>query len=397
MINPQLLDYIKQQLVAGYDKQGVKQALFDAGWAEQDINETFDFFFTSGHSAQQPLAPSQTPVAEPSVESVFLGPTKLLGNAWTLYKQRFWTLIAIALIPILVIIPATIGSSLISVFILSKIIAGGSLSLILIVFALAALVMFLVQLWGQAALMFAIINNKEEIGFVESFRRGWRKIISLWWISILTAFVTLGGFLLAIIPGIVFAMWFSLSAWVLIAEDSKGMDALLKSREYVRGRWWAVLGRIIIIGLVPFLLSLIFSLIPTLLFSFIFKSALALWVISLITYPIILIIYTPLASIYMFMMYQNLRSLRGEIELVPARKSRTTFIVIAVLGIVAILALLYLTVFRTFSTLRQLGQLNKTPFNVGYSPTISPGTDEMADWKLTAMRSMSLSIRKDGL
>jgi len=99
----------------------------------------------------------------------------------------------------------------------------------------------------------------------------------------------------------------------------------------------------------------------------------------------------------MFMMYQNLRSLRGEIELVPARKSRTTFIVIAVLGIVAILALLYLTVFRTFSTLRQLGQLNKTPFNVGYSPTISPGTDEMADWKLTAMRSMSLSIRKDGL
>ncbi|MBI2670271.1 MAG: hypothetical protein HYX20_03970 [Candidatus Yanofskybacteria bacterium] len=371
MINQQLLDYIKQQLAAGYDKQGVKQALLDAGWAEQDINEVFDFFSTSGHSAQQPIAPNQIPTAEQNIDSVFLGPTKLLSNAWALYKQRFWTLIAIALIPTLAIIPAVIGSTLIYAFIFSKIIAGGSLLLILIMFALAALVMFLVQFWGQAALMFAIVNNKEEIGFIESYRKGWHKILSLWWVTILMAFVTLGGYLLAIIPGIIFTVWFSLSALVLIAENSRGMDALLKSREYVRGRWWTVLGRNIFIGLFYFVVFLI----STLLFLFVFKVPLVSQVVNFI----IIITLAPLALIYMFLMYQNLRSLRGEVDLAPTKKSRTTFIIIAVLGIVAIFALLFWVVFPTFSTLRQL---SKTLTNVGdYNPTVSPGTTEMADWQ----------------
>lgn len=393
MINQNLLDYIKQQLMIGHDKQAVKEALLNAGWAEQDINETFDFFFTSSHSVQppvqQPFEPSHP--SQPALAgSIFLGPIKLLSNAWALYKQRFWTLIAIVLmlIPTLFIITTTIGISWVSAFIFSKIISGGFL-LPLLILALAVLAMFLVQLWGQAALLFAIVNHRERIGFIESYRRGWHKILSLWWISILMVFVTLGGFLLAIIPGVIFTIWFGLSTIILIAEDSRGMNALLKSREYVRGRWWGVLGRGIFIGLLSFIfyiiiptliLSLVLVFKPTLILSLVsvlFKAPAVLPVVLQVIYYIVLIIWTPLVWAYLFLIYQNLRNLRGEVDLAVNKKSKTAFIIIALLGIILMPVLLYWAVFSKLSAISG-PSLN----NLGnYTQTSSTVPKETADWQ----------------
>jgi hypothetical protein len=67
----------------------------------------------------------------------------------------------------------------------------------------------------------------------------WAKqhILSLIWLSILTMVVVAGGFMLLIIPGIIVAVYVSLSQVILAAEGKTGMAALMRSRELVYGNW----------------------------------------------------------------------------------------------------------------------------------------------------------------
>jgi len=74
------------------------------------------------------------------------------------------------------------------------------------------------------------------------------------WVGLLAGFVGAGGFLLFVIPGIVFTVWFCFAQFVLVREDLRGMDALLKSREYVRGKGGKVALRLLLVWAVTLLL-----------------------------------------------------------------------------------------------------------------------------------------------
>jgi hypothetical protein len=68
-------------------------------------------------------------------------------------------------------------------------------------------------------------------------------------------------FLLLIVPGIIFAVFWSFGAVVLIAENKKAREALKRSHELVRGKWWTVLGYTILLGLISAAIGLGFSII----------------------------------------------------------------------------------------------------------------------------------------
>ena len=46
-----------------------------------------------------------------------------------------------------------------------------------------------------------------------------------------------------IIPGIWLAFALVLRPYTLVLEKRKGIDALRQSKDYIKGYWWAVLGR----------------------------------------------------------------------------------------------------------------------------------------------------------
>ncbi len=275
-----------------------------------------------------------------------LGPIVILGQARSIYKKRLGTFLGIMIIPTLV----SIGFS---IFLLAS---GGFLGLYLIassfstgvtffIFLLVILILFLIfviQIWSQIALLYAIKDCEEGIGVKESYRRGWCMIVSYFWLSFLGGFIILGGLLLLVVPGIIFAVWFSLAIFVLIDEDLKGMNALLKSREYVKGKWGSVFWRNFFIVA----LALIVSLVPVLVFYFLKVPS----SVQKISSNIISLFLIPLVMTYAFLVYSNLKAMKDPIAFVPTRKQKTIFTIIGILPILVIPIILLSVVFLSFSS-----------------------------------------------
>ncbi|MEA1936524.1 MAG: hypothetical protein U9N04_00200 [Patescibacteria group bacterium] len=280
-------------------------------------------------------APSFTPPANPSPISnpsqpttSLKKPTELLSEAWGLYKARWKTFLGIIVAPILLMLLAFLvfrigafgmGFLDISFSEFSAVnILVYSIGFVLILALFLAII--IIQIWSQVALIYAIKDN-EDIGIKKAYQKSKSKIKSFFWASILVGFITMGGFILFTVPGFIFAVWFAFAVFIVITENLKGMDAVLKSREYARGYWWQILWRflflyIVMIG-VMIVASIVLMLIP-------------------ILGNLVSIALTPLIMIYMFLIYGNLREIKGNFEFMPSAKAKKSFIAVGVLGIVAI-------------------------------------------------------------
>ncbi len=298
MISQQLLNYIKQQLKQGTSEEQIKNSLAANGWQAQDIEDGFSSVSNTTNQSS-PLPPStQVTSSLPGVSAIF-------GQTWNIYKQRLGTFLGIIVIPMLIMMVVTAiffvaGGSLGIVFLFSKFTAG-SIGLFILLALLFFIIISVIQAWGQVALLYAIKDNSERIGIIESYKRGWHKILSYFWVYLLVSLVVFGGFLLLIVPGILFAVWFSFAIFILVAENLKGVKALSKSKEYVKGHWWGVFWRFFFIEAVISIIYLIF--IPIF-------SLLKIPFAPIIGEFIAILFLTPFGMTYLFMIYNNLKALK---------------------------------------------------------------------------------------
>lgn len=187
-------------------------------------------------------------------------------------------------------------------------------------FSPVALILFLaVTFWSNVALLLTVVSGESGLGFSSAYRQALKKIPSFLWISVLVWLATLGGFLLLIVPGIIFIVWFSFAFFVFIAEGNRGLSALRRSREYVRGRWasvaWRVFAGPLLIALIAFgitialgvggvLLGVVLALVvsPAIGATVGVGSLLASRVIDLL---LSVFLFQPLMVIYLFMLYRS--------------------------------------------------------------------------------------------
>ena len=181
----------------------------------------------------------------------------LFKKSFDLYIKKVWTLARIVLfgfLGLLILLPFGLVAFIISYAPFS---AGNfSINLILIDILLALIGVFFTiffGLWTQVATFCAVKEN--EINFKKALALAWPKMGSFFWISLLTALAIFAGFILLVIPGIIFAVWFCFSIFVFVAEDLRGTAALKKSKQLVRGYFWPVFGRMIVLGIVVSLIS----------------------------------------------------------------------------------------------------------------------------------------------
>lgn len=92
--------------------------------------------------------------------------------------------------------------------------------------------------------------------------------------NLLMTVLLIGLFILLIVPGVIFSIYWSFALIAVALKGKKNMDALAYSKDIVTGRWWMTLGYFILLGLivaivsgvatfvVGFVLGVIFSIIP---------------------------------------------------------------------------------------------------------------------------------------
>ncbi len=234
--------------------------------------------------------------------------SKQLKDSWDSYTKHFNTLVPIMLV-------AGIGMYLQSIFMFFGTddavgvqvgnMAGQSVQVnptFGILAAIAALIYIVGMIWGFAALL----NRIQKLDQVMTLGQAFSSAKPLLWPLILTgilvAIFTLVGFVLLIIPGIIVGVWLSLAMFIVVDEQKKGMAAVKQSKEYVKGYWWSVFGRFLLIGLILGIVSAIIGNIGMMILGVTLGTLLQ---------NIVGLILIPFALLYEYGVYKNIKAVKG--------------------------------------------------------------------------------------
>ena len=181
----------------------------------------------------------------------------LFGTTWDIYKRRWLLLLGVIF-----------GGSLAAIACMG-ILGGIWYALALLVpfptvvkIALAGIgviagVVIATALWGWCLGAMFEAAADEQVGFMLAFDLARRKLWAYVWLLSLIAYMIMGGYILLLIPGIIFIVWFWYAPYVLALEGTGGMTAMVRSREYVRGQWWSTFLRLLLLMLCQLGLNII--------------------------------------------------------------------------------------------------------------------------------------------
>lgn len=210
---------------------------------------------------------------------------QLFSDSWGIFKERFGTLLGLYLLPILlmlVIIGVFAGIGLLLALAVPDLraafIATGTL--------IGVLIGIIVVFWGFAGFTFAVAD--QGLGMQDALTKGWQRLGAFVWLYTVIGYVITGGFLLFFIPGIIFLVWFAFAQFILVNDDDRGMNAMLKSKEYVKDRWFDVFLRLLVVWLA----SVAISIVPFI-------------------GPVLSVCFFPFVMIFVNLVYQDLRALKG--------------------------------------------------------------------------------------
>jgi MFS family permease len=345
VVDEKLRIYIRRRLEAGESKEKVVKDLLENEWTKEQVEEGL-----STSDAPEVLKPISG--AGNHEREGLPGVHTLLSESFKLYKKGFKVLAAVSLAPYLAMIFLSVLSALLTgkaldmVGLYPSFFPANSGVVVFVALVLIFVATFIIQLWGQTAIFTASVEVEESIGFKGALRKGWKKTFSYWWLGILSGFITLGGILLFVIPAIILSVWFSMGGFVLLKEDVKGMNALLKSREYIKGHWWGVLGRILAMGVVVGCV-----LIPIYALEAVAQNQIVNTIASLV-----FLVIAPVFYIYLYLLYKSLVSIKGSFEFVPKRITKLVFIALTAFGILVIPIMFWYILGASISPAEQLSK-----------------------------------------
>lgn len=122
----------------------------------------------------------------------------------------------------------------------------------------------IISFWVGASGILAIdrVTGAANLSAKETLAATWKMLFKFSVLDILIGLIVTLGFVLLIIPGILFWVWFYFAGFELITKGTGIKESLGNSKKLVAGRFWAVVGRLIIFGLFSALAGFLVSIIP---------------------------------------------------------------------------------------------------------------------------------------
>jgi hypothetical protein len=221
--------------------------------------------------------------------------SSLLKEAFELVKSKSQTLLSLSAIIFVMAI-------LLEILFPSN--ADGSLQIktaAAIVFFIAFIIAYAVlELLIQISMILVVDQN---ISTQDALNKSTHVFWPYAWTSLLSGLIIFGGFILLIIPGIIFAFWYCMFSYTVVLENLRGMAALRKSKEYIKGYIGQVLWRWIVLALITIVVFIPIALVQG-------YNELASAVVS----GIVLLFYVPFAVAYQYLIYKHLKQIKTTAE-----------------------------------------------------------------------------------
>jgi hypothetical protein len=211
--------------------------------------------------------------------------------------------------------------------------------------SVATVIMALGQLMMMMAYILAMAGG-EAVGANEAYRRASGKLLRAIWLAFIFFVVVFGAAGLLIIPGIIFFGWFMFAFYIMVLEDQGGMNALFYSREYVKGKWWAIVGYMLLPAAISMALTWVFNAV---------FSALHVPYASEVVNIALSLIVTPVAAIYMYLVYAGLKAKQGPVTVKSGTGRKAKYLAAGSVGLV------FLAVFLAGSILLMLTATKGAP------------------------------------
>ena len=219
-------------------------------------------------------------------------PSVLLSEAWNIFTKNIKLFFGIYIIPAVIIVLVTFffveeeGESLEAIAALSP-----------VILLLAAINIFMSLATAQAVIT-------PSVGVKDAYGMALKKLLPYIWISIITAVAAFVGFILFIIPGIIVSVWFAFGLFVLLTEGKGGFAALMQSKEYVTGHWWAVFGRFLFLLLIALVVGFVVGLI----------GVAAGKTVEIILQYVLNFFLIPFSMAYMYLIYTDLKAQKASVS-----------------------------------------------------------------------------------
>lgn len=186
---------------------------------------------------------------------------EIINKSIGLYKTNFqlflkYMLLLFAPTAILSIAATMIGS------IPQTVTLYGLMSTPSIINGLIIIICSIISLWISIAFVRTVADCYENRGaknIKDELQAAIAVIIPVILMSILASLIILGGTLLVLVPGIIFAVWFAFYFYAIVLDNQKGLSSLHASKHLVKGRWFAVLWRLLAPGMFFALIIIVFQ------------------------------------------------------------------------------------------------------------------------------------------
>lgn len=253
-----------------------------------------------------------------------LSPIELAKSAYEIYRLRFWTMVGISLISTGIAIAGFILFAIAGVagfFLTGAKFEGptiGTLGLLGILMLVA--VVALSTLVSGAYLV--ALRDWKDTGAKKALIEAKKYLIPLFITTFLHGLLIFGGYFLLLIPAFIFSIWFVFANYIVINEGKSGLAALHISREYVRGRFWGILGRTIAVYIPEWIVWIVLS-------SILEKSD-GEGILGLVQIARLLLL--PFYMMYMFRLYENVKETAHKVTLPVPRGNKIVYFLFPILG-----------------------------------------------------------------
>lgn len=297
------------------------------------------------------------------------GGFELLSDSWKILKEKWkkliWPLLIFPLI--LMLLTIALGASSTSAVYMFKVaplafslkITLGILLSAFSVFIVLAIVYLSVVI--NASVIYLVA---EEIGIKDAFKKGqkifWKYLV---W-AILFGIMIVIAFILFFVPGIILLVFLSFSLFALTLENSGLVASFKRSIQLVKGFWWTVFARFLVLSIIVIIVSIISNLLTdsaTELFKISGKeiySIIPMIILGILIYIVSFIInffISAISLIYNFLLYKRVKEIKDSNaeskDSMPTSRKIGLGILIGVIFIITIATVILVIVWSLMSQL----------------------------------------------